>query len=100
MTSATPVISADTTPPETPPDLMARMTARLAELRTRRQAFLDQAQRELAAYDGAIAELTALLEPPSVTPVEPGTPGSRLPGDPEPAVNGQMPDVPPPASPA
>lgn len=42
-----------------------RLQARLDELRANRDRFIQEAQRNLAALDGAIAELSALLEPPA-----------------------------------
>ena len=44
--------------------LETRSRARLEELKSNRERLLSEAQRQLAALDGAIAELTNLLEPP------------------------------------
>jgi hypothetical protein len=45
--------------------LEERTRARLEELKSNRERLLSEAQRQLAALDGAIAELSALLDPPS-----------------------------------
>jgi hypothetical protein len=52
-----------------PPDtaLTDRLRERLTTLTAERQALLDHANRQLAAYAAAIGELTALLEPPATT---------------------------------
>jgi chromosome condensin MukBEF ATPase and DNA-binding subunit MukB len=54
-----------------PPDtaLTDRLRERLTTLTAERQALLDQAQRQLAAYDAVIGELTALLATPADTTV-------------------------------
>lgn len=41
-----------------------RLRERLATLKTNRETFIVDAQRQLAALDAAIGEMTALLEPP------------------------------------
>jgi len=51
--------------------LESRLRSRLATLTEERQRFLDQAQRTLAMYDGAVAELRTLLEPPAEPEPEP-----------------------------
>lgn len=40
-----------------------RIEARVTELKTARQTYLDQAQRQMAAFDAAIGELEALTKP-------------------------------------
>ena len=45
--------------------LEERTRARLEELKNNRERLLSEAQRQLAALDGAIAEIAALLEPPA-----------------------------------
>jgi Skp family chaperone for outer membrane proteins len=45
--------------------LETRSRARLEELRANREKFLQEAQKNLAALDAAIGELSALLDPPS-----------------------------------
>jgi hypothetical protein len=42
-----------------------RLRARLETLRANRERFVTDAQRQLAALDAAIAELSALLDPAS-----------------------------------
>jgi hypothetical protein len=45
--------------------LEARLSARLDTLKENRERFIQDAQRQLAALDAAIAEISALLDPPS-----------------------------------
>jgi hypothetical protein len=45
--------------------LWMRLSDRLETLKKNRETFIADAQRQLAALDGAIAELSALLEPPA-----------------------------------
>lgn len=45
--------------------LEQRMHARLLTLKENREKFIGEAQRNIAALDGAIAELSALLDPVS-----------------------------------
>jgi uncharacterized protein YPO0396 len=47
--------------------LEERTRARLEELKSNRERFMVEAQRNLAALDAAIAEFTALLDPDSVS---------------------------------
>lgn len=49
-----------------------RIEARVEELKTARQTYLDQAQRQMAAFDAAIGELEALTKPPA--PAVPAVP--------------------------
>jgi hypothetical protein len=58
--------------------LEMRTRARLATLKENRERFMVEAQRNLAALDAAIAEITALLDPDSVDQN-----GAREPGGPE-----------------
>jgi Skp family chaperone for outer membrane proteins len=50
-------------PVATHDDLETRLTARLEALRANREKFLVEAQKNLAALDAAIGELSALLDP-------------------------------------
>jgi hypothetical protein len=43
-----------------------RLRERLETLRANRERFVNEAQRQLAALDAAIAELSALLDPASL----------------------------------
>lgn len=43
-----------------------RLRVRLETLRANRERFVNEAQRQLAALDAAIAELSALLDPASL----------------------------------
>ena len=45
--------------------LEERARSRLTELEAARERFIADAQRQLAAFDGSIAEIKALLEPPA-----------------------------------
>jgi hypothetical protein len=49
-----------------------RLSARLDLLKTNRATFITNAQRELAALDAAIAELSALLDPATLNGREDG----------------------------
>lgn len=42
-----------------------RLRARLAALKENRERFMSEAQRNLAALDAAIGELSALIDPPA-----------------------------------
>lgn len=46
--------------------LEERITARLETLKANREKFIGEAQRQLAALDAAIGEMSALLEPASL----------------------------------
>jgi Skp family chaperone for outer membrane proteins len=48
------------------PTLDERLRARLEALRSNREKFLAEAQKNLAALDAAIGELSALLDPASL----------------------------------
>lgn len=48
-------------------ELGQKIQARLTELKDMRQKYFIDAEKNLAAYDAAIAELTKLLQPEPVT---------------------------------
>ena len=48
------------------PTLDERLRTRLETLKTNRSTFIAEAQKNLAALDAAIAELSALLDPASL----------------------------------
>ena len=51
-------------------NLVDAIQTRLAAMRDERDAFLRQAEQQLAMYNGAIAELERLLTPPDDIPQE------------------------------
>ena len=53
-------------------ELRQRIEARIAELIERRAQYVEKANKDVAAYDAAIGELTAILEPPQENPADDG----------------------------
>lgn len=47
-----------------------KIKARLAELTAQRQTYMNEANRQLAYFDGAIVELQRLIQPPQPTTPE------------------------------